>query len=134
MEFDWSKFSVDLVNAAMPVLVPMVVALFAAAIGVLINYFKLISAKIQTEKPDEWAIIDKVVKEAVKIAEQLNINGVVQNKMDFAVDYAQNQLDSMGVVLDVEDLKNKLEKAVYDEFTKAKVDIETKVNAEAKLG
>ena len=115
---DWTAILVASVNSLMPILVPVLIALLGTGVGVLINYFKLISAKIKSEKPDQWALADKIFTEVVKAAEQMKLGAYIDNKLDWATQEAQKQLDKAGITMSAEEIRIKIEKTVYDEFTK----------------
>jgi hypothetical protein len=118
---DWNKFWIDMVNAVIPVIAPALVALSAAAAGLLVQYIRLVEEKIKAERPDEYAQIEFIARNAVLIAEQLNIAGFVKDKKAWAVDYAQKELDKIGISADLETISNEIEKAVYEELTVNKV-------------
>jgi hypothetical protein len=118
MDIDWNKFLIDFLNAAMPVLVPLIITLIGAGIGLLIQYIRLIGEKIKNEKPSTYDMLEKFSVNAVLIAEQLKLSGFIENKKDWAINYVQSELNKLKIVLDVENISNMIEKALFEKINR----------------
>ena len=114
---DWNAFFVNLVNAALPVVTPLIISLLVALLGLAVQQIRLVEAKIKITNPTEYQQLASVCRSAVIVAEQSNIAGLVADKKAFAVEYAQKEMDRLGIKIDVSDIEQEIEKAVYTEIT-----------------
>lgn len=112
----WQSFLVSLINAIIPVLLTALPLVLTAIFGLIIQYIRLVQAKIQKENPTEYSKIEFIAKNAVLIAEQMKLGGFIQDKKKYAVEYAQRELDKAGIKLNVEQIAEEIEKAVYMQF------------------
>lgn len=112
----WQSFLVSLINAIIPVLLTALPLVLTAIFGLIIQYIRLVQAKIQKENPTEYSKIEFIAKNAVLIAEQMKLGGFIQDKKKYAVEYAQRELDKAGIKLNVEQVAEEIEKAVYMQF------------------
>ena len=109
----WQSFLVSLINAIIPVLLTALPLVLTAIFGLIIQYIRLVQAKIQKENPTEYSKIEFIAKNAVLIAEQMKLGGLIEDKKKYALEYAQRELDKIGIKLNVEQLAEEIEKAVY---------------------
>lgn len=114
----WQGFLVSLINAIIPVLLTSLPLVMTALFGLIIQYIRLVQAKIKNENPKEYEKIESITRSAVLIAEQMKIGGVIQDKKKYAIEYAQRELDKVGIKMDLYRISEEIEKAVYLEFNK----------------
>lgn len=95
-----------LILATVPVLA-------AAATKLLVEKARLEKAKLSQEQ--QWAL-DLFIKTVVYAAEQMQLSGFIDDKLDFAVDQVQAWLDRNKIYLDVSEIRTRIEAAVMTEF------------------
>ncbi|MCK5601163.1 hypothetical protein KAR91_04785 [Candidatus Pacearchaeota archaeon] len=83
------KFAFNLAVLALPIIAGFVVALLKVWVAQMLQEF-------ERRKPKLAAAIKEAVNLAVKAAEQANVAGFVKDKKQYAMDIAQNWLDSEG--------------------------------------
>jgi len=130
------EFLKTFLDAVMPVLIQVVIIalpiIATALTGLLVQWIRLIQAKIQSENPTSYEKIVGWAKDAVLISEQLGISGLldISGKKRYAVDYVQKLCDASKIKIDIATLEDLVEKAVYTELTQNKLDwgipVETK--------
>lgn len=100
--------------------------LLSALAAVAVNYFRLLEQRIKNEKPDLYKVLDLLVKQGVSAAEQLGLNGQIEDKKAYALKYVQDMLNQYGLKeIDVAIIEAKIEAAVFDEITKNKPTVTT---------
>lgn len=109
----WQNFLNDLI----PVLVPIVGVLLSSLVAVAVQYFRLLEAKIAKEKPKAYDILVSICIDAVKIAEQMQLAKLIDDKKKWAVEYVQKKSEEAGLKIDVATIEEQIEKAVYEELT-----------------
>jgi len=112
MNIDWMELVNDLVevvfNFAVVVLLPLAFAWIKAQVA---------KAKAQISK-EQLEVVEIVVYNAVKTAEQLGIVAAVESKKDLAIAVAEKELAEYGIEIDLDILSDKVEAAVNDLFPK----------------
>lgn len=109
----WQGLLISVINAIIPVLLTSLPLILTALFGLIVQYIRLLQAKIQKENPTEYQKIELIAKNAVLIAEQMKLGGLIEDKKKYALEYAQRELDKIGIKLNVEQLAEEIEKAVY---------------------
>jgi hypothetical protein len=113
------KFVVDFLYSLAGVLVPVLATMVA---GYAIQGIRYLEQKIKNERPDVYATLMFVAKEAVHAAEQSGFAGLVEDKKAFALAYLQRELDARGIKgFDLTTLEDKIEAAVFEEINRNKV-------------
>ena len=97
-------------EAALPVLVVMLIAW--VRVQVKAGFAKL--------EPNVQLILQEAARIAVLAAEQMNLAGQLDEKLDFAVGIAQSFLNEHGVELELDLIIAAIEAAVMDEFNRDK--------------
>lgn len=122
MDF-WKQLGDALLPILIPVLSVAIPALATALTALAVQYFRLLTAKIQSENPTGYAKAMDYAKDAVVIAEQLGIAGLldVSGKKQYAIDYVQKLCDTNKIKIDIATLEALVEKAVYTELTTEKL-------------
>lgn len=104
------------VNAFMGLIIPV---LATALVGVSIQGFRWLAAKIKQEQPDVYAQLEFFARAGVLAAEQAKIGELGQVKLDYAVDFVQTWLNKYGYKdIDVKTIESVIEKSVFEEFNK----------------
>ena len=101
----WQAFLVNLVNVLLPVIVTSLPVIATALTALLVQYIRLVQAKISKEYPSQYEVLESICKNAILIAEQMKIGGLIEDKKKFAVDYVQKELESKGIVIDMEKIE-----------------------------
>lgn len=106
----WTYLSAFLQPFLMIVLPPLA-ALLA---GLALQGIRWIQAKIKNESPKAYEILSFIVGAAVMAAEQAEIAGLISEKKEFALQFAQERLKLYGLTLDTKLIMDEIEKAVYE--------------------
>lgn len=114
----WQALALNLLNAMIPVLMTALPVVLAAVFALLVQYIRLVQGKIQAQYPTQYQKLEAACSNAVKIAEQMKIGGFIEDKKQFAVDYAQKEMDRLGIKVDISVIEQEIEKAVYNEIGK----------------
>lgn len=117
----WNDLGMELLRAIVPVLVAAVPALAAALLALAVQQIRLIQAKIQKENPTQYQKITQLCEGAVLVAEQLNIAGLIEDRKKYAIEYVQKYANQAGIEVDVLELADEIEKAVFTQLTSKKL-------------
>jgi len=124
-QYGW-VFLQGLLNYLIPLLAAQVAVLLGALVVKAVNEIK---AKLTA---DQLVVLQTAVDIGVKAAEQLDLNGAINDKKIEALKIAQNYLDVHGVKIDLSVLESAIEAAVYEAFNTGKTRTETAVSTEVK--
>lgn len=122
-----SKFLEQLALAAIPVVVPFVVAWLIAQTR------KALSA-IKKQNADVGYVIENAAAMAVAAAEQANVAGMVTDKKLYALDAAEKMLAAQGIKIDLDLLSAAIESAVYLELNRGKATEQVKMGFNTGAG
>jgi len=90
----WEKFAMELLLNAIPILVPVVIAIF-------VNLCLTIWQKIKDRQPDIAWNMEQAAEFAVNAAEQVGLSGALvafaDSKLDYAIEMAQKYLETQGI-------------------------------------
>jgi hypothetical protein len=111
MENFWSDFLQNLVLAAVPIVVPFVIALLVAKIRL---------AWLQVD-PNITYVLVQAAEFAVTAAEQAGASQYIKDKKAYALEIAQAWLDANKIKVDLALIDAAIESAVYNEFNKEKI-------------
>jgi len=118
----WTDLGIALANAMIPVLAVAVPTITTALVALFVQGIRLLQAKIKSENPSTYEILTKICADAVSIAEQLHLKEsgieIAEKKKAWAIAYVQTEADKLGLVVDVEEIGNMIEKAVFEELNK----------------
>ncbi len=90
----WEKFAMELLLNAIPILVPVVIAIF-------VNLCLTIWQKIKDRQPNIAWNLEQAAEFAVNAAEQVGLSGALvafaDSKLDYAIEVAQKYLETQGI-------------------------------------
>lgn len=104
-----SKFAEAVLLAAVPVVVPLVV-------GWLVSQVQIARARLASELPDLYWVLNNAAKLAVDAAEQAGIAKLITDKKRYAIEVAELYLAEKGIDIDIELIDAAIEAAVLNEF------------------
>ena len=111
MEIDWMK----LLSTVLQLVVAAVLPVLAAA---AVSWVKIQWKKFQANNRDVSYEIENAVAIAVKAAEQLGLNGAIDDKKKYALDIAEKWLAANGLTIDLDVIDAAIESAVFEQFNK----------------
>jgi len=100
-----------------PVLVTAVPVVLTALTGLLVQYIRIQQAKLKALYPTKYQKVEEFAVWAVKIAEQLGVKGLIEDKKQYAIAYVQAKCDAENIEIDIAELEDIIEKAVFEEIT-----------------
>jgi hypothetical protein len=112
----WDKFLLDLINAAVPVILSGLAVIIPALVALIVQKIRLVAADIKASQPTAYEQLEKFCADAVIISEQMNIGKFIVDKKKFAIEYVQSEVDKAGLKFSVETISLMIEKAVYLEL------------------
>ena len=110
----WYKLLQDIIVLAVTAIAP---ALFALIVVIIKKKY----AEFKSYANDYGWDLDQIANMAVKAAEEAKFAGLIEDKMAYALDIAQKQLDKKGIKIDLAVIKAAIEAAVYSEMNKDKI-------------
>ena len=121
-----SAFLQKFMEIVLPVLATALAGLVIAWLTKVINEIK---SKLSEDA--QW-IIRQAVNSAVLAAEQVHLNDVLVDKKEYAIRFAQDQLNKSGIKIDLAILANLIEAAVMNEFNRDRVAISRKPTVDSE--
>jgi len=113
----WTEFGMNVLNAILPVIVGILPVLMGALLAWIVQLVRVQTANLKAMYPSQMETAEKIVAGLVKVAEQLNVSGLLEEKKQWVIDQAQAEFDEHGIKLSAEQLSNIIERAVFDEIT-----------------
>jgi len=113
----WAEFGMNMANAVAGVMVWALPVLVTALVGLVVQFIRVQQAKLKGMYPSQYEMLGKVAATAVKIAEQLGVKNLIENKKQWAIDYVQVEVNKLGLEVSMEEIANIIEKALFDEIT-----------------
>jgi len=113
----WTDFLTNLLNAMIPVLVTVLPVVLTALAGLIVQYIRIQQAKLKALYPTKYEKVEQFAAWGVRIAEQLGVKNLIENKKQYVIDYVQAKCDAENIKIDIGELEDIIEKAVFDEIT-----------------
>jgi LL-H family phage holin len=100
------------------IVLPVLATLLAA---LCVQGLRWLEGKIKAERPDIFKTLQFLASAAVQAAEQAKIAGLISDKKVYAIGLITEQLNTLGLTIDVQSIEGAIETAVFAEINKDKI-------------